>query len=100
MVLIGVGIVILYKFLYKYILAFKIFIDKLMVSVPVVSGVVRTYYMYKFSKVLSQLYGAGVGPILALKLIGNIFTNFFYRKKILEIKENLNAGFSFAESME
>ena len=32
--------------------------------------------------------------------MGNTFTNFFYKKKVLEIKENLNAGFSFAESME
>lgn len=98
--LIGIGIVLLYRFLYKYVLAFKIFIDKLMVTLPAVSWVVKTYYMYKFSKLLSQLYSAWVSPILSLKLIGNTFTNFFYRKKTVEIKENLNAGFSFAESME
>lgn len=98
--LIIIGIIALYRFLYKYVLAFKIFIDKIMVTMPAVSWVVRTYYMYKFSKLLSQLYSAWVSPILSLKLIGNTFTNFFYRKKIIEIKENLNAGFSFAESME
>lgn len=94
------GIILLYRFLYRYILTFKIFIDKLMVSTPAVAGVVKTYYMYRFSKLLSQLYSAGVSPILSLELIGNTFVNFFYRKKILEIKENLNAGFSFSESME
>ncbi len=99
-VLIGIWIILLYNFLYKYVLAFKIFIDKIMVTMPAVSWVVKTYYMYRFSKLLSQLYSAWVSPILALKLIGNTFTNFFYRKKIIEIKENLNAGFSFAESME
>ena len=71
-----------------------------MVTLPAVSGVVKTYYMYRFSKLLSQLYSAWVSPILSLKLMGNTFTNFFYRKKVIEIKENLNAGFSFAESME
>jgi len=95
-----IGIVVLYRFLYKYMLAFKIFIDKLMITTPAVSGVVKTYYMYRFSKLLSQLYNAWVSPIISLKLIGNTFTNFFYRKKVIEIKENLNAGFSFAESME
>ena len=99
-VLIMIGIVFLYRFLYKYILAFKIFIDNLMVTIPAVSGVVRVYYMYKFSKLLSQLYNAWVSPIVSLKLMSNTFTNFFYKKKALEIKENLNAGFSFAESME
>lgn len=92
--------IILYNFSYKHLLTFKIFIDKLMVTLPAVSGVVKTYYMYRFSKLLSQLYNAGVSPIVALKLMGNTFTNFFYRKKVIEIKENLNAWFSFAESME
>ncbi|MCX6824011.1 MAG: type II secretion system F family protein [candidate division SR1 bacterium] len=98
--LVAIGAVLGYRFLYKYVLAFKVFIDKIMVTMPAVSGVVRTYYMYRFSKLLSQLYSAGVSPILSLKLMGNTFTNFFYKKKVLEIKENLNAGFSFAESME
>ena len=98
--LIIIGAVLLYRFLYKYVLAFKVFIDKLMITVPAISGVVKTYYMYRFSKLLSQLYSAWVSPILSLKLMGNTFTNFFYRKKAIEIKENLNAGFSFAESME
>lgn len=92
--------IMLYKFMYKYVLAFKVFIDKIMVTMPAVSWVVKTYYMYRFSKLLSQLYSAWVSPILSLKLMGNTFTNFFYKKKVLEIKENLNAGFSFAESME
>jgi len=99
-VLIIIGAIVLYRFLYKYVLAFKVFIDKLMVTLPAVSWVVKTYYMYRFSKLLSQLYSAWVSPILSLKLMGNAFTNFFYRKKVMEIKENLNAGFSFAESME
>ncbi len=99
-ILIVIGAIMLYKFLYKYVLAFKIFIDKLMVTLPAVSWVVKTYYMYRFSKLLSQLYSAWVSPILSLKLMGNAFTNFFYRKKVMEIRENLNAGFSFAESME
>lgn len=99
-IIIGIGAILLYRFMYKYILAFKIFIDKIMVTTPAISWVVKTYYMYRFSKLLSQLYNAWVSPIISLKLMGNTFTNFFYKKKIMEIKENLNAGFSFAESME
>jgi len=95
-----VSIIMLYRFLYKYVLTFKIFIDKFMVTIPIVSGVVKTYYMYRFCKLLSQLYNAWVSPMLSLTLMANTFTNFFYRKKIIEIKENLNAGFSFSESME
>lgn len=89
-----------YRFLYKYVLTFKIFIDKFMVTLPAVSWVIKTYYMYRFSKLLSQLYKAWVSPILSLELMANTFTNFFYKQKAIEIKENLNSGFSFSESME
>jgi type II secretory pathway component PulF len=56
--------------------------------------------MYRFSRLLGQLYGAGISPIISLQLMSNSFSNFFYKKKALEIKSNLKAGFSFAESME
>ena len=71
-----------------------------MITLPAISWVVKTYYMYKFSKLLSQLYKAWVWPILSLKLMANTFTNFFYKQKTIEIKENMNSGFSFSESME
>ena len=47
--------------------------------------------MYRFTRLLGQLYGAGISPILALKLISNSFNNFFYKKKMIEIKANLKA---------
>ncbi len=95
-----IGTIILYNFLYKQVLTFKMLVDKIMITIPAVSGVVKTYYMYRFAKLLSQLYNAWVSPIVSLELMGNTFTNFFYRKKMIEIKENLNAGFTFSESME
>jgi len=95
-----IGTIILYNFLYKQVLTFKMLVDKIMITIPAVSGVVKTYYMYRFAKLLSQLYNAWVSPIVSLELMGNTFTNFFYRKKMMEIKENLNAGFTFSESME
>ncbi len=89
-----------YKFLYKYVITFKIFIDKLMVTTPAISWVFKTYYMYRFARLLSQLYRAWISPTISLELMANTFTNFFYKQKALEIKENLNSWFSFSESME
>lgn len=98
---IGVGgIVILYKFLYQYVLPFKIFIDKLLLSIPVVNGVIKTFYMYRFSKLLGQFYSSGVSPVTALELMSQIFENFMYKKKAVEIKRDLEAWFNFYESME
>ena len=100
LILIVFWIIAAYNFLYKHTLGFKIAIDKLMIVIPAISGVTKTFYMYRFTRLLGQLYGAGINPILALKLIWDSFTNFFYKKKVIEIKSNLKAWFSFAESME
>lgn len=100
LILFVIWIVIWYKFLYSKVLPFKVFIDKLAVTTPVISGVVKTFYMYKFSRLLSQFYFAWIGPVLSLKLIANIFENFEYKKKVIEIKKDLKSWFTFFESME
>ncbi|HRX64209.1 MAG TPA: type II secretion system F family protein [Candidatus Absconditabacterales bacterium] len=95
-----IGLVLLYKFLYSNVLPFKIFIDKMAVRLPVVGGVVKYNYMYKFSRLLGQFYSAGINPVVSLQLISNIFKNFEYKKKVIEIKKDLETGFTFFESME
>jgi type II secretory pathway component PulF len=72
----------------------------MLVTMPVISSVVKANYMYKFSRLLSQFYSAGVNPVMSLQLISNIFTNFEYKKKTIEIKKDLETGFTFFESME
>jgi type IV pilus assembly protein PilC len=60
----------------------------------------RVYYMYRFSKLLSQFYMAWISPTVSLSLIANIFENFEYKKKLIEIKNDLASWFTFFESME
>ncbi len=100
LVLLWIWLVILYKFLYSNVLPFKIFIDKMAVTLPVIGWVVRTSYMYKFSRLLSQFYAAWINPVVSLKLMSNIFKNYEYKKKAIEIKKDLETWFTFFESME
>lgn len=93
-------LVMLYKFLYKAVLPFKVFIDKLVISLPISSWAIKTYYMYKFAKLLSQFYAAWISPVVSLWLISNIFNNFEYKKKLIEIKRDLASWFTFFESMD
>ncbi|HMT01315.1 MAG TPA: type II secretion system F family protein [Candidatus Absconditabacterales bacterium] len=89
-----------FSFLYKHFLPFTIFIDKLTISLPFLSDAVKTFYQYRFSKLLSNFYKAGVSPIIALEQMSNIFDNYWYKKKMIEIKGDLEAGFGFSDSME
>ncbi|MBQ7075035.1 hypothetical protein IJM86_08615 [bacterium] len=57
----GIGIVIavgVYNMLYENALAFKIFIDSLILQIPVASDIVRMFYISKFTSLLAQFYAA------------------------------------------
>lgn len=56
--LIIVGAIIAFKFSYKHIIFFKIFVDDLMLKTPVVGETVKTFYLYRFSKLLGDFYKA------------------------------------------
>ena len=92
--------VIAFIYSYRKILPFKIAIDNLMVTAPIVSPVIKWNYQYKFAKQLSQFYSAWMSPVVSLQLIWNIFSNYQYKKKVMEIKKDLEAWFSIFEWME
>lgn len=98
--IIVVWIILWYKSLYIYVLPFKVFIDKLFIIIPVVSEVTKTFYMYRYAKLLGQLYNGWISPVVSLRLIANVFANFHYKKKVLEIQSDLKSWFGMAESME
>lgn len=89
-----------FTFSYHKILPFKIFIDNLTITAPIVSPVVKWNYQYKFTKQLSQFYAAWMNPVISLQLIGNVFSNYQYKKKVLEIRRDLESWFSIYEWME
>ena len=95
-----IGIVALYNILYARVLIFKIMVDSLLLKVPLVKAVIRLFYMSRFTSLLGQFYEAGVSPVTSFKLLSTIFDNFSYKKKMVEIKNSLGAGFSIYESME
>ena len=100
-VVIGIiSVIVLFVFSYRKILGFKIFIDNLTITMPLISPVVKWNYQYKFAKQLSQFYSAWMNPVVSLQLIWNIFTNYQYKKKVLEIRKDLESWFSIYEWME
>lgn len=94
------GGVIAYRFLYKHVLLFKIFIDDVVLKIPAVKDTIKTFYLYRFSKLLGDFYNAWVSPTVALEQIAAIMSNYHYKKKVLDIRRDLEAGFGFSDSME
>lgn len=100
-VLIGViAVIVAYKVMYSRWLLFKIWIDKLLLVTPIVKNVVRLFYMSRFTALLSQFYEAWVSPVVSFKLLASIFDNFHYKRKMVEIRNSINAWFSIYDSLE
>ncbi len=94
------SVVLVYNLLYKYFLPFKILIDTLFLKIPVLKDVVKTFYLYRFSKVLADFYKAWVNPVVSLEQMSAIFDNYLYKRKAMDIRTDLEAWFWFADSME
>ena len=97
---VAIGIVVAYNVAYSNWLLFKIWIDKLVLTVPVVKWVVKLFYMSRFTSLLAQFYEAWVSPIISFKLLASIFDNFHYKRKMIEVRNSINAWFSIYDSLE
>ena len=89
-----------YNIMYSKWLLFKIWIDKLLLVTPVVKNVVKLFYMSRFTSLLAQFYEAWVSPVVSFKLLAWIFDNFHYKRKMIEIRNSINAWFSIYDSLE
>lgn len=96
----AICIVVAYNVAYSRWLLFKIWVDKLLLLIPVVKDVVKLFYMSRFTALLSQFYEAWVSPVISFKLLAWIFDNFHYKRKMVEIRNSINAWFSIYDSME
>ena len=95
-----IAVVVTYNVLYSNWLIFKIWVDKLFLMVPVVKDVVKLFYMSRFASLLSQFYAAWVSPVISFKLLSSIFDNFHYKRKMVEIRNSINAWFSIYDSLD
>lgn len=93
-------IVVAFNMMYNYWLLFKIWIDTLLLKLPIVKNVVKKSYMTKFTSLLSQFYEAWVSPIVSFKLLAWIFDNFNYKRKMIEVRNSISAWFSIYDSLE
>ena len=95
-----IWVIVAYNVMYSNWLIFKIWVDKLLLMIPVVRDVVKLSYMSRFASLLSQFYAAWVSPVISFKLLSSIFDNFHYKRKMVEIRNSINAWFSIYDSLD
>lgn len=100
LVIYWVSAVFAYTFSYKNILAFKIFMDRVFLTVHPIKDVVIKFNLYRFSKLLWDFSEAWVSPTVALQQISEVLKNYHYREKVKLVKHDIEIWLWFTDSME
>ncbi len=85
---------------YKFIMPFKIWVDKQMISAPKIWWIAMKFNLYRFSKLLWDFYNAWVSPVESLHQISQILGNYHYKTKTINVKNDLELWLWFVESLE
>jgi len=100
LLLVIIGIIVWVRILYAIVLPFKIFVDRAMLTIPFLRDVTRSFYMYRFAKLLGDFSKAWVGTVKSFQQLNKIFNNYFYKRKAYTIGKDLATGFSLKDSIE
>lgn len=92
--------IVLIKFLISKLTMFKQAIDNIVLKLPVIKWIIRKFYLYRFCKLLWDFYDAWVSPNTALWLIWDLMQNSHYKKKMYDIKSDIEFWIAFSESIE
>lgn len=96
----AIWIVFWYKLLYSKLIPFKKLMDRFFLKMPLVWEIIKNFNHYRFSKLLWDFYNAWVSPTIGLVQIEEILKNYHYKKKVADVKSDLEVGLWFTESME
>jgi type IV pilus assembly protein PilC len=92
----------IYGFLeaWKRSLAVQIFMDRLMLRMPVFGGLVRKAVIARWTRTLSTMFAAGVPLVEALDSVGGAAGNYVYAQATKQIQGEVSTGTSLTVAMQ
>ena len=91
---------ITFLFFSKYSPQLLLQIDKIKIKIPYIGNILTQLIMLRFVKYLGILYKSGVNILNGLEMVKEILDNRYYEKKIDDIINYINSGYSLADSIE
>lgn len=85
---------------YTHVSGVRMYIDRLLITLPFLRHIYTSLYCYKFCKILGDFSSAGVGITETFKQMHTIFHNYHYKKKAYMIQQDITSGFSITEAIE
>ena len=73
--------------------------DRVLLSLPLLGGVVLRYEMAKFARTLGTLFDNGVPVLTALKITANTLSNIHIRQEVLAVESRVREGESISSGL-
>ncbi len=70
--------------------------DKLVLKIPVLSGIIKKTNSASTTRTLGSLVEAGIPIVRALEITAGVLGNIYYKKAILEASDRINKGVKFS----
>ncbi len=101
MYLLGVTIILVVSFFkFKKTTKGKLFIHKMLVKMPVFSGIVKKVNIARFTRTLSSLLKTDIPIVQTLQIISKTLGNVVYKQCMLEASEKVKKGISISKTLE
>ncbi|ODS23319.1 type II secretion system protein F [Candidatus Endobugula sertula] len=94
-----VGGVFALKALHQHSPNVRLFVDKLMLKIPVVGQIVYNSILARYARTLSTTFAAGVPLIDALQSVSGATGNRVYEEAVLNIRDDVSTGIQLNTSM-
>ena len=84
--------VIIVKFLHSKVWGFRYFYNKILLSIPLVSALIKDISMANFARVFGVLLKSGIKIVDAITITSQTFENAVYKKTILNAAQEVQKG--------
>lgn len=92
----AVGLIMLFARLLKR-RAVRHWVDRIMLSAPIMGPIIKKIHLAKFSRTLSSLLETDIHIVESFQIISKILSNSLYRETVIKASEQLKSGVSIAK---
>lgn len=91
---------LIFMLLRRHLSEFNLFIDKLVLKMPLLGSIFAKSAIARFSRTLATTFAAGMPLITALQIVAGVTGNRIYMHAILKIRDNVIHGQSLHQSLQ
>ncbi|MCP3669759.1 MAG: type II secretion system F family protein [Gammaproteobacteria bacterium] len=94
-----IGTIYLFEFIWKRSRKFRLWIDKVLLKLPIIGVIVHKSSIARFARTTSTMFAAGVPMVEALESVAGATGNIVYSNAVLRMREDVATGQSLQLTM-